>query len=63
MINQAGEALTVTDPTEAWVFHILPDITTKSAVWVAQRLPDDQISVVANQFIIKEVWWLDGSCG
>lgn len=28
-IAQAGEALTVTDPNEAWVFHVLSDDTTK----------------------------------
>lgn len=26
---QAGEALTVTDANEAWVFHVLSDDTTK----------------------------------
>lgn len=45
----------MTDPDEAWVFHILSDDTTKSAVWAAQRVPDDHVSVVANQFVISEV--------
>ena len=54
-LPQAAEALVVTDPEEAWVFHILSDDTTTSAVWAAQRVPDDHVSVVANQFIIKEV--------
>lgn len=51
---QAGEALTVSDPDEAWIFHVLSDETTTSAIWAAQRVPDDHVSVVANQFIIKE---------
>ncbi|CAM9136658.1 unnamed protein product [Ectocarpus sp. 13 AM-2016] len=54
--EEAGEALTVTDPDEAWVFHVLSDYTTKSAIWAAQRVPADHVSVVANQFIIKEVY-------
>ena len=45
----------VTDPEEAWVFHILSDDTSTSAIWAAQRVPDDHVTVVANQFIIKEV--------
>lgn len=27
VIAEAGEALTVGDPKEAWIFHILPDDT------------------------------------
>lgn len=52
---ESGEALTIIDTEEAWVFHILPDDTGKSAVWAAQRVPDDHIAVVANMFIIGEV--------
>lgn len=52
---EAGEALTVTDTEEAWMFHILPDDTGKSAIWAAQRVPDDHISAVANQFVIHEM--------
>lgn len=52
---EAGEALTVTDKHEAWVFHILPDDTGKSAIWVAQRVPDTDITVVANNFVIRDV--------
>ncbi|RLN54866.1 hypothetical protein BBJ29_002465 [Phytophthora kernoviae] len=55
VFDEAGEALTVTDTKEAWIFHILPDDTGKSAVWAAQRVPDDQISGVANQFVIREL--------
>jgi len=52
---EAGDALTIIDKHEAWIFHICPDDTGTNAVWVAQRLPDDAMTVIANQFIIKEV--------
>lgn len=53
--DEAGENLMVSDPNEAWVFHILPDDTGKSAIWAAQRVPEDHITVVANQFIIRNI--------
>ena len=37
------------------MFHILPDDSLGSAIWVAQRVPDDHITAVANQFVIGEI--------
>lgn len=53
--DEAGEALTIADPNETWMFHIMADDTGGSAIWVAQRVPDDHITVVANQFVIGEI--------
>ncbi|RHY32115.1 hypothetical protein DYB32_002856 [Aphanomyces invadans] len=57
--ENSGEALTVTDPNEAWMVHILPDDTGASAIWVAQRIPDDHITAVANRFVIRRVDFSD----
>lgn len=45
--GEGGEALTVIDPKEAWVFHVCGDDTATSAVWVAQRVPDGHVRSVA----------------
>mmetsp|Transcript_30981 Transcript_30981/g.72982 ORF Transcript_30981/g.72982 Transcript_30981/m.72982 type:complete len:627 (+) Transcript_30981:130-2010(+) len=50
-----AESLAVTDPEEAWIFHILPDPTGKSAIWAAEKVDDDEFAVIANMFIIRQV--------
>ena len=51
-----GETLLVADEDEAWVFEMcaLPSETHHSA-WVAQRVPDGEAFVAANEFRIREV--------
>jgi dipeptidase len=45
----AGEALTIADPHEVWLMEIVgPGKENVGAVWAAQRVPDDHVSVVAN---------------
>jgi dipeptidase len=53
--GEGGENLSVGDTEEAWMFHIIPDDTGTSAVWVAKKVPDGEVSAVANQFIIRDV--------
>jgi len=50
-----GETLTIIDTEEAWVFDMVASPDGKSAVWVAQRVPDDEVAVMANQFTIREI--------
>jgi dipeptidase len=45
----------VIDPGEVWIFQVLPDDSQRSAVWCAQRVPDDHVAVVANSFTIRDV--------
>jgi dipeptidase len=55
LFEGTSESLIVTDKEEAWVFHILPDPTGASAIWAAQRVPDDSFAVISNVFIIREI--------
>jgi len=60
--HDSGEMLAVADPNEVWVFEIMPVgplWTPKSgkpgAVWCAQRVPDDHVSVCPNESRTGEI--------
>ncbi|MCF8369857.1 MAG: C69 family dipeptidase [Bacteroidales bacterium] len=54
--NDAGECLTIADKKEVWHFEIVgPGKDKVGAVWAAQRVPDEHISVNANASTIKEM--------
>ncbi len=60
--NDHGEMLAVHDPNEVWVFEIMPvgplwtpQSGKPGAVWCAQRVPDDHVSVCPNESRIGEV--------
>nr|CCA15961.1 peptidase putative [Albugo laibachii Nc14] len=52
----SAETLGISDKYgEVWIFHILTGKNNASAVWAAQRVADDHITVVANGFTIREI--------
>ncbi|MBE3109242.1 MAG: C69 family dipeptidase, partial [Acidobacteria bacterium] len=57
-----GEMLAIADPKEAWIFEIMPvgplwtpESGKPGAVWCAQRVPDDHVSVCPNESRIGEI--------
>jgi len=51
-----GECLTIADTKEVWHFEIVGPCEGKvGAVWVAQRVPDDHVSVNANASRIRQI--------
>jgi dipeptidase len=60
--TDSGEMLAVADPKEVWLFEIMPvgPLWTPTsgkpgAVWCAQRVPDDHVSVCPNESRIGEI--------
>jgi dipeptidase len=57
-----GEMLAVADSKEVWIFEIMPvgplwtpESGKPGAVWCAERIPDDQVSVCPNESRIGEI--------
>jgi dipeptidase len=51
-----GECLTIADKNEAWVFEIVgPGKNRVGSIWVAQRVPDDHVTVNANGSRIRQI--------
>lgn len=51
-----GEALAIADPKEVWVMEIVgPGKGEVGAIWAAQRIPDDQVGVLANASRIRQI--------
>lgn len=57
-----GEMLAIADPEEVWIFEIMPvgplwtpESGKPGAVWCAQRVPDDHVSVCPNESRIGEI--------
>jgi dipeptidase len=60
--EHGAEALAIADPNEAWVMEVFavgPDWDPASdelgAIWAAQRVPDDHVTVIPNWSVIKEI--------
>ncbi len=50
-----GETLPVADPNEAWVIEMAPGPEGVPGLWAAQKVPDGEVFVAANQFRIREI--------
>jgi len=60
--TDSGEMLAIHDPNEIWFFEIMPvgplwtpETGKAGAIWCAQRLPDDHVSVCPNESRIGEI--------
>lgn len=57
-----SETLVIADTDEVWVFEVFgvgsgwtPESKKPGAIWAAQRLPEDQATMIPNWSIIKEI--------
>ncbi len=60
--TDTGEMLAIADPNEVWIFEVMPvgplwapETGTPGALWCAQRVPDDHVSVCPNESRIGEI--------
>ncbi len=60
--TDSGEMLAVSDPDEVWIFEIMPvgplwtpESGKSGAIWCAQRVPDDHVSICPNESRIGEI--------
>lgn len=52
----SGEALAIADADgEVWIFNVLTGKNNASAIWAAQRVPDDHVAAVGNSFTIRNM--------
>ncbi|MBU1910604.1 MAG: C69 family dipeptidase, partial [Verrucomicrobia bacterium] len=50
-----GETLPVADPKEAWVIEMVPGPGDVPGLWVAQKVPDGEVFVAANELRIRDI--------
>jgi len=48
--SHSGRTYCIADPDEAWVLEVV-----KGKQWVAKRLPDNEIAIIPNYYVIQEV--------
>jgi dipeptidase len=53
--NSSGRAYIIADPGEGWILHAV-----KGKHWVARRVPDSEVAVIANRYTITRVDLGDG---
>ncbi len=60
--GDGSETLVIADTEEAWVFEVFgvgpdwdPESGKPGAIWAAQRLPDDEATMIPNWSIIKQI--------
>jgi dipeptidase len=53
----SAEALAIADAEtgELWIFNIMTGKGNRSAIWAAQRVPDDHVTSIGNSFTIRKM--------
>ncbi|NCC51620.1 MAG: dipeptidase [Spartobacteria bacterium] len=50
-----GETLPIGDPEEAWVIEMVPGPKDMPSLWAAQKVPDGEVFVAANELRIRDI--------